>query len=88
MSYSPEVLDKVCPVCKAAVTAKCLDRLPNGMKRWREDPHQERIALAYGYNWYCCDCDRMVAREHLVAVYDRAAQSGTCKPATVMEAAA
>jgi len=46
LEYTPEVLAQVCVECHAAKTAKCLDRLPNGGKRWREKPHAARVLQA------------------------------------------
>jgi hypothetical protein len=46
LSYTPEVLAIVCPVCKAAVTGRCLLKTMWGSK-YSATPHKERWDLAY-----------------------------------------
>lgn len=37
-------LEKVCPICKAAPTGKCLERASGGSYgyKWIDEPHKER----------------------------------------------
>lgn len=45
--YDEATLSIVCPVCSAAVTAKCLYRKPTGGLGWLEQPHVERVLKAH-----------------------------------------
>lgn len=44
MSYTPEQLDVVCPICKAARTGKCLEKFID-RSAYIETPHPERVQL-------------------------------------------
>lgn len=45
--YDEATLSIVCPVCSAAVTAKCLYRKPAGGWGWMDVPHAERYITAH-----------------------------------------
>jgi hypothetical protein len=45
--YDEATLSIVCPVCKAAVTAKCLTKKSTGGTSWMEEPHAERFIAAH-----------------------------------------
>jgi hypothetical protein len=40
-------LQKVCPICRAAPTAKCLEKVKDGM-HFIEEPHKERYEKIKG----------------------------------------
>jgi hypothetical protein len=45
--YDEATLSIVCPVCCAAVTAKCLTSRPTGGLSWMYEPHAERVIAAH-----------------------------------------
>jgi hypothetical protein len=46
-TYDEATLSLVCPVCRAAATAKCLARKSTGGVGWMEEPHAERFIAAH-----------------------------------------